>query len=472
MSNTNGQVSFVKSMNGILSFNTGSGTIIEGDTITTDTIICDTIACPQLNADALQAYTSGAPCNLYTQTSGGASSIRIGNSGITLYIDSGIASTSPIYCSELHAANVYAGTSVNTTFLDTPNTTDTPYIYPFVTGAITIGSATSPIIGTRVCTNPTELANKHYVDTALSGASILGLTNIWTGASNTFNNNIILNTINATAVGATVNLYNNLTTGSLNIGTGIITGGSINMGTNTSGIVNIGTNQLLSSDRVNIGNNTGGQGTMNLGSKTINIGLSSTSIQIGNGMPAGGVGINVGSSTNTTTINGATLNLGSVNSTLNINAPINPNYDTKYTAFAGTPAGCIGAFVPATTFGGNFALTSTVSRTANTFTNLPIGVWLLYWNMTFYCPTTAAGLYNITVNMGTTATNADIYAGVMDSSQKTLSIGYNKSYLVTQIYTNTSASGDVYCRVICEFTGTLTILSASNGTNCKAVRIA
>ena len=75
MSNTNGQVSFVKSMNGILSFSTGSGTTIEGDSITTDIINCDTLNttnfnATNLNTNNIQGINPSDDITLYTYSTG------------------------------------------------------------------------------------------------------------------------------------------------------------------------------------------------------------------------------------------------------------------------------------------------------------------------------------------------------------------------------------------------------------------
>ena len=186
--------------------------------------------------------------------------INIGNVNTIFNVNCGINSSSDSYFGNLHAPNVYAGTSVNTTFLDTPNTTDTPYLWPYTTGQITIGTAT--IIEQYVCTASNHLANKGYVD-SMAGANLLPLTNIWTGTSNTYNNKIVLNTIEANTVSA-CNLFNNATTNGIFIGTSITNGniiignqstagsvgdvnlrtlGSLNLG-NYAGIINMGTNMI------------------------------------------------------------------------------------------------------------------------------------------------------------------------------------------------------------------------------------
>jgi hypothetical protein len=533
MSNTNGQVSFVKSMNGILSFNTGSGTIISGDTITTDNLDVT-----NFNTNNLQGITPSDNITLYTNSTG---DIHIGSANSANYIN-GLVIVDNIF---------------------TSTTSTNPFIYPNTSGDITIGSIVAPVIGDYVCTASNHLANKGYVDSV--GINLLPLTNIWTGVSNTFNNNIIGNTITATAVGSTVNLFDNITTGTINIGnninnsvsgsginigvspnnsaiiignntgtvgvgeltlrtlgsmnvgkfasemnvgtgmtTGIIKIGSalttgylqlgehtqtgnieirsanviaignfastINIGLNT-GSINIGTNQTLSTDRINIGNLTGGLAGMNLGAKTINIGLNSTSIQIGNSMTAG-VGINIGNNAITTNIRGATIDMGDSTSTFLLKTPITPTYDTLYTAFAGTPSGCIGNYVFPNITIGNFDLTSTINKVGATFTNLEVGVWLLYWNAYFFVPTTNAVITSITLNMGETSGSGNLLATVVECATITLAVGRTKSYSITQIYTNVSSAQDIYFSVTAVFTGTLRILGLFSGSNCKAVRIA
>lgn len=499
MSTTTNNAYMTKSMNGIISYDDGAGGSMEGGVIT-----CNTLATPNLSADSLQAYTPGASCQLYTDAS--ASDIHIGNSGITLFVDSGIASVSPIYCSELHSANVYASTSVNTTFLDTPLTTDTPYIFPFVTGAITIGSVTAPIIGTRVCTNNNELANKQYVDSIIP-SSLLPLTNTWTGTSNTFDNKIVVTSIEAPATFTNVSLFPNITTSSINIGAGI-TNGQLNLGDNMSaGNINIGATSIATGNTtILIGNDGSGAsnsvslrtlGTLNLGVKatTINIGTTTTAgqINIGTALTTGGA-ITMGGVAQTGAINIRTagaLNMGVVSSAISIgttscpsisigntsttsltlNTPINPNYDTKYTA-TGTPTGCIGYILGATTLAAGASLVSGTTKVMCTFTNLPIGVWLLYWNQGYNVTTNTVLTGYINMSMGTTSGGTDILLSIVDCATKTLLTTTAPDYTITQIFSNTLATTDVY------FSTTVTFSSGAIGTqtntitSCKAVRLA
>ncbi len=475
MSNTNGQVSFVKSMNSILSFNTGSGTIISGDTITTNNLDVTNFNTNNLQGitptDAITLYTNstnnislgspvglgtlaltnkliniGTSANTIATTLAGTlttiSSTTTNITGSNFNVNCPLNSISPIYCTELHAANAYITTSLNTTFLDTPNTTDTPYIFPLTTGTITIGSATAPIIGQRVCTAPTHLANKQYVDSLIQ-TSLLGLTNIWTGVSNTFNNTIIGNTITATAISSIVNLFNNLTTGTLNIATGITTG-ALNIGTNiTNGNIIIGNDNTI-----------GATGNLSLRAKNVaDIGAGSASVFIGIGSPT----INIGTSIvgGTPTINIGTTAFTTININGQFGKPINPGYDANYVINVGTPIGCIGNYITADV-NNSGAITSGTAKHFNTFTNLPIGVWMLYYQQVFTCPTTNCALTaSLQMRMGTTTTGAEIGIMFADSPTAVLTVGNTKSYLYTQIYTNTSATTDVYFNIYTFFTGTL-----------------
>ena len=132
MSNSNGQVSFVKSMNGILSFNTGSGTIISGDTITTDNLDVT-----NFNTNNLQGITPSDAITLYTNSTG---DIHIGSANSANYING-----------QVIVDNIFTST-----------TSTNPFIYPNTTGDITIGSSVAPIIGDYVCTLPKHLANKDF----------------------------------------------------------------------------------------------------------------------------------------------------------------------------------------------------------------------------------------------------------------------------------------------------------------------
>ena len=61
MSNSNGTQTLVKSMNGILSFDTGGGVIISGDTI-----VAENIDLQNLNIDNIQGIAPADNITLYT----------------------------------------------------------------------------------------------------------------------------------------------------------------------------------------------------------------------------------------------------------------------------------------------------------------------------------------------------------------------------------------------------------------------
>jgi hypothetical protein len=188
-------------------------------------------------------------------------------------------------------------------------------------------------------------------------------------------------------------------------------------------------------------------------------------------------GLFLGNSASTIGIGGGTsisntIIIGNASTpSLTLNTPINPNYDTKYTVWTGTPSGCIGnAIEPDIYYSG--AITSGTAKDFNVFTNLPIGVWLLYYHQVFTCPTTQCALTgSLQMRMGTTSFGYEIGIMYADSPQAVLNVGQTKSYLFTQIFSNTSATTDVYFNINTTFSGTL---SGSLGSVAytKAVRMA
>ena len=134
--------SYAKSMNGIVSFDDGDGTTIEGSTIETTNIICNTINTSTINVDYISSYANGYVQCLQAVTFNGL---------------------------------------VSASFVPTSNN---------------------------------QLCNKLYVDTVASaGSSILPLTNVFTGTSNTFENSLITNNIVKKSSGDgvnTINFYNTL----------------------------------------------------------------------------------------------------------------------------------------------------------------------------------------------------------------------------------------------------------------------
>ena len=149
MSSSNGTEYYLKSMNGIKSFDDGSGTVIEDDSITINTIECT----GNINTDTISSTGSISAtqilCNNFqgTGSSGAGTDMRIGNDN---------SKTSAVYLGKEEE-----------TILGT--------IYP----AIPVKSNYYPIVDNDLC-------NKLYVDSATSGTNVLSLSNNFTGATNTF----------------------------------------------------------------------------------------------------------------------------------------------------------------------------------------------------------------------------------------------------------------------------------------------
>ena len=660
MSNTNGQVSFVKSMNGILSFNTGSGTIISGNTVSTGVVACTELDCPQINVDKIESYTVGANVSLYTELVGG--SIHIGNAATQITVDAPITiGTEDV--SVLNASTINAST-INTNTINSFDTALPSYLFPNALTDVSIADGLTSGI--------------------LSMGSLLQYGEIKIGGHNNFGGSI---NIGREMLNGTIRIASNCVNTSIYFGHDG-NSGTVNFNTNTtlnlgpySKTLNIGTNQFNATDRINIGNGLTGSAGMNIQSKgTINIGLSATAIQIGNFMLFGGVGINIGNSAVLTNINGSTLNVGSNATTLNVGTAqtivgssvnigtntmttnlkgvvINLGTDTGiantinlgnssttlivvgtnsgsgnitlrtlgalslgnsasiielgtgtsiantitignasstvnilgsasitgntytatavgstvnlfnnittgslnmatgitngnilignhnaigatgsltlraknsveigsaaasiylgigspsinignsivggtpiidigtaafstiningkfgkaitptygYTAFVGTPAGCIGNFfAPSSAITANFTLVSGTNKVGGIFANIPIGVWMLYWNCAVFSPTTTASLTSITLMMGTTSGGADLFSGVVDVGN--VPVGITKTYLITQIYSNIAATTDLYFSITAVFGGTLSLLPLYAVKDCKVLRIA
>ena len=163
---------------------------------------------------------------------------------------------------------------------------------------------------------------------------------------------------------------------------------------------------------------------------------------------------------------------------IKIDGPIMPNYDSKYAISTGTPSGCIGQILSATTYSGNQNLTTLTNGLMVTFTNLPIGVWLLNWNQNFFVPTTQSGIPTIQAGisfiqmfMGTTSGGTEIGIHYAESSSRIQDVGFTKSYSTSRVFSNTISTNDVYFTVYAQFTGTLRA-QAQSFNNANATRIA
>ena len=454
MSNTNGQVSFVKSINGILSFNTGSGTTIEGDSITTDIINCDTLNTTNFNAtnfntNNIQGTTPSSNITLYTNSTG---NINIGSANSLNYING------PLYVDNIFGT-----------------TTGTAFIYPNIVADINIGSATIPIMGDYVCTASNHLANKGYVD-SMVGVNLIPLSNVWTGTSNTFNNKIIVNTIDALNVGDTVDLYGNLSTGLINFGINT-TSGAINIGNASatgSFSVSQGTINLNSKTTLNMANQIGA-GTVNICNAntyagTLNIASTAHSSATANTL-------NIGSTTSNITINSKTL---SINSTTDIDIlkPLSPSYTYNATNGSSATAGTalIGQLAPIT-------LTTTLTLTAGTlftrvcrYDNVPAGIYMAYFYAQFQCTVANSSITNINLYIGsgqsiTSPRNFDDFLSNFVSGNITLNSGRTTGFSVNYPLIITATTNINY-QIGIGFTGGTITIPALTDKTCRLMRIA
>jgi hypothetical protein len=328
---------------------------------------------------------------------------------------------------------------------------------------------------------------------------------------------------NALTVGS-LQLGTGLTTGNVSIGNGTMTGNinlrttgalllansasSIELGTGASvtnniNLGNVSTSINVVGSAINIGNTSPntiviGNDTTSANSLilrtlgTISVGLKSFAVNIGTGAVTNTValgnasstinalGLDINTSSNNINVVSPVINIGAniqtnvitignvSTASLTLNTPINPNYDTKYTAGVaegGAPGGCIGNYKFVSS-GASGALTSGLAKSVGIFTDLPIGVWLLYFTMDISCPTTASAITVLSMWMGTSAAGSDILSDIVECANFTLAVGRNKSYSRFQIYSNLLATTDVHLTVFGTFTGTLTL----NGYTIKEIK--
>lgn len=192
MSSTIAQPSVMKSMNGVVTYDDGQGTVISGGTVNTQTL--DVV---NLNTQNIVAPDPGADSNLYVDD---ISDVYLANS-----------------CSTLHLRtldlNTFTTEYGQTDFIQSTDGSKAIALFTNADNAILLGSSTSPLISDYTCVNDYELANKGYVDAAVSGGggsgASLTATQTFTGV-NTFDNNT---NIGKTDESSTINIY-----GTVNIG--------------------------------------------------------------------------------------------------------------------------------------------------------------------------------------------------------------------------------------------------------------
>jgi hypothetical protein len=117
----------------------------------------------------------------------------------------------------------------------------------------------------------------------------------------------------------------------------------------------------------------------------------------------------------------------------------------------------------------NFTLSTNTNRLIATV-DLPVGVFIFYWNQRIYVPSTNASISYIQMNIGTTALGSDILNSIVDSSTKTQLIGYYRDYLVNYVHSN-NRRRFVYLNLRATFTGSLQAVLNTENT-LKVVRIA
>jgi hypothetical protein len=139
----------------------------------------------------------------------------------------------------------------------------------------------------------------------------------------------------------------------------------------TKGAIVSGTNKIQVGASGNVLNVVCGNITLGTGDSAISIGSSSSqssNIVIGTkgALITGSDKVVIGSATNV-------LTLGS--GTINVNAPLTPNYDATYNATTGTGSGKVGYIFE--TRPAPVVLTANTPKTVATLTNIPAGVWIL-----------------------------------------------------------------------------------------------
>jgi len=212
MSNSNGTQTLVKSMNGILSFDTGGGVIISGDTI-----VAGNIDLQNLSIDNIQGITPDNDITLFTDTSALAT-IQIGGAttGLT-FIDGNVAyingtNTVDIFSGSLMDVrsptmklnyllpnSIYMGDVKIQTNTIEPNTLANGLsIGSTITSAnLTLGNATYPPSCTATATSANHICNYSTVQALISaggGGSLLSSNNVWSG-TNRFNSTVQLASI-------------------------------------------------------------------------------------------------------------------------------------------------------------------------------------------------------------------------------------------------------------------------------------
>ena len=146
MAYTNGVQTLVQSMNGLLTFNDGAGTVIGGDTITTGTVTVDVLNVSNFSVNSIIAASTTTVCQLWN--------------------------------------NLTAGV------------------------AITIGSVNTPLRSAYLAVSGDDLVNYTAMSNFVSN-TLLSLSNTWTGGYNTFTQGVTTNSILPQSTGNTTYQFYN-----------------------------------------------------------------------------------------------------------------------------------------------------------------------------------------------------------------------------------------------------------------------
>ena len=288
MSYTNGFQTLVQSMNGLLTFNDGAGTVISGGVITTQSLSLNSI---------FATLTPGFSTlvELWTNLTSGTANLLTGLTAGTVNLATGFTNSS----------NVNIGAPLTTVAISEVEIASRQIN--------TIDKSSNLKIGNLLTTGAVEIANA--VITAVVGSFTFLGQSIQNGTSGTFN--FFTNVTGS----STVNFFSNMPSGTMNIGKG----GNINIGQSTTGsLIKIDQNGLdnqvlISTQQSGTGVVTiGNEGvtkllgtTTTVGGRTVNVGNQNPALNFNNlnlgtiGLTTGANYVNIGTSNTATTINGS-----------------------------------------------------------------------------------------------------------------------------------------------------------------------
>ena len=229
-----GNSTYVKSMNGIITFDDGSGTVIEdgvisttnistGDitatSISTDDISTDNLTVSTLlKTDTIEATSNGDGKIVYVYSNLGSDDIinlgencktYIGNSCIidngsaNFYNDALIVSSDAVFANELKG--VATANNVN--------------LYTTTTGTVSLGNTGKVKLGNTVSITGNTIASTNATDTVNILTATTGNIGIGSSGQIKVGNSVSITdkTIATSAVSDTVNLFNNISTGVINM---------------------------------------------------------------------------------------------------------------------------------------------------------------------------------------------------------------------------------------------------------------